>query len=124
MKTWKAVISIIVIFLLGGISGAVVMHSLDSKKIESIIKGEPVTTTEFIVARLNRQLNLDDTQLEQARVIVQGTHAEIRNVRDTYRPQIQEIIKRSQDKVRTILRPDQLETFNKMIAEHKRRRES
>ena len=124
MKTWKAVISIIIIFLLGGISGAVVMHSLDSKKIESIIKGEPVTTTEFIVARLNRQLNLDDTQLEQARVIVQGTHAEIRNVRDTYRPQIQEIIKRSQDKVRTILRPDQLETFNKMIAEHKRRRES
>jgi uncharacterized membrane protein len=123
MKRWKAVVSVILIFLLGGMAGALVMHRIDQQKIESMMKGETGTTREFIVNRLNRDLNLDATQLEQLRNIVRGTHAEMRSVRKQYRPQIEEILKRSQDRVRTILRPDQLETFNKIVAERKKRHE-
>ena len=123
MKGWKAVISIILIFLLGGIAGALLMHKTDQHKIESIMHGESGTTREFIVTRLNRELSLDAAQLEQLQTIVRETHAEIRNVRKEYRPQIDEVIKRSQDKVRAILRPEQLETFNKLAAERQKRRE-
>ena len=123
MKGWKAVISVILIFLLGGIAGALLMHRTDQQKIESIMHGEPGTTREFIVTRLNRELSLDSAQLEQLRTIVGETHAQIRNVRKEYRPQIDEVIKRSQDKVRAILRPEQLETFNKLVAERQKRHE-
>jgi hypothetical protein len=123
MKGWKAVISVILIFLLGGIAGALLMHRTDQQKIESIMHGEPGTTREFIVTRLNRELSLDSTQHEQLRTIVGETHAQIRNVRKEYRPQIDEVIKRSQDKVRAILRPEQLETFNKLVAERQKRHE-
>ena len=123
MKVWKAVISVILIFLLGGIAGALLMHRTDQQKIESIMHGESGTTREFIVTRLNRELNLDAAQLEQLRTIVRETHAEIRSVRKEYRPQIDEVIKGSQDKVRAILRPEQLEVFNKIVEERKKRRE-
>ena len=123
MKGWKSVISVILIFLLGGIAGALLMHRTDQQKIESIMHGESGTTREFIVTRLNRELSLDAAQLEQLQTIVRETHAEIRNVRKEYRPQIDEVIKRSQDKVRAILRPEQLETFNKLVAERQKRRE-
>jgi len=123
MKGWKAVVSVILIFLLGGMAGALVMHRLDQQKIESIMKGETGTTREFIITRLNRRLNLDAAQLEQLRIIVRETHAQMRSVRKEYRPQIEEILKRSQDRVRTILRPDQLATFNEIVAERKKRHE-
>ena len=123
MKGWKAVISVILIFLLGGIAGALLMHRTDQQKIESIMHGESGTAREFIVTRLNRELSLDPAQLEQLRTIVGETHAEIRSVRKEYRPQIDEVIKRSQDKVRAILRPEQLEVFNKIIEERKKRHE-
>ncbi len=123
MKGWKAVISVILIFLLGGIAGALLMHRTDQQKIESIMHGESGTTREFIVTRLNRELSLDAAQLEQLQTIVRETHAEMRSVRKEYRPRIEEILQRSQDRVRAILRPQQLEVFNKIIEERKKRHE-
>jgi hypothetical protein len=123
MRGWKVIVSVVLIFVLGGIAGALVMRGIDQHKIESIIKGESGMTREVIVTRLNQKLNLDAVQLEQLRTIVRETHAQMRSVRKQYRPQIEEILQRSQDRVRTILRPDQLETFNKIVAERKKRHE-
>ena len=92
-------------------------------RIEDIIRGDPKAMRELIVQRLNHKLHLDTTQLEQLRVIVKETHAEIKNVRKQFRPQIEEILARSQNRVRAILRPDQLEKYEKIIAERKKRRE-
>ena len=121
MKKWKAIISIIVVFLLGSLAGALVTHEIYQHRIESFIRGEP--KRELIVRRLNHQLNLDAAQLSQLRVIVEETYAGIKNVRKQIRPQIEEILESSQDKVRAILRPDQLEKYEKIIAERKKRRE-
>ena len=78
MKGWKAVISVILIFLLGGVAGALLMHKTDQQKIESIMHGESGTTREFIVTRLNRELSLDAAQLEQLQTIVRETRAHMR----------------------------------------------
>ena len=121
MKGWKAVVSVILIFMLGGLAGALVVHKIDQQKIESIMHGEAGMTREFIVTRLNRELNLDDIQQDRLRAIVRETHIEMRNVRRLYRPQIEEILQRSQDRVRAILRPEQLAVFNKIVAERKKR---
>lgn len=122
MKKWKAIISIIVVFLLGSLAGALITHEIYQHRIESFIRGEP--KRELIVRRLNHQLNLDSAQLSQLRGIVEETYAEIKNVRRQIRPQIEEILESSQNRVRAILRPDQLEKYEKIIAERKKKREN
>lgn len=124
MKQWKAIASVIFVFLLGALAGALVTHAVYRQKVENIIKDEPGTMREVIVQRLSRKLNLDATQLEQVRAIVKETHAEMKNVRKQIRPQIDEILTRSQTKVRAILHPDQLEKYEKILAERKKRRET
>ncbi len=124
MKKWKTIASIVIVFLLGAAAGALVTHTLYQRKVEGIINGEPRSTREFIVRRLSHKLDLDSTQQERLRVIVEETHAEMKAVRKQFRPQIEEILARSQDKVRAILRPDQREKYEKIVAEHRKRRES
>ena len=122
MKKWKAIVSIIIVFLLGALAGALVTHTIYHQRMEGIMKGEPRTMRELIVRRLNRELHLDPNQLEQVRAIVEETHAEMKKVRRQFRPQIEEILTRSQEKIRTLLRPDQLEKYEKIIEQRKKKR--
>jgi len=124
MKKWKAIVSVILVFLLGSLAGALVTHEIYQHRIVSIIKGDPNAMRELIVQRLNHKLYLDTNQLYQLRAIVKETHDEMRNVRKQFRPQIEEILARSQNRVRAILRPDQLEKYEKIIAERKKKREN
>jgi uncharacterized membrane protein YeaQ/YmgE (transglycosylase-associated protein family) len=123
MKKWKIIVSVILVFLLGALAGALVIHKVDQHRIAGIIRGEPGAVGELIVQRLNHKLRLDPQQVEKLRVIVYETHDEIRNVRKQFRPQIQEILDRSRNRVRAILRPDQLEEYEKIVAERKARQE-
>lgn len=123
MEKWKTIVSVVLVFILGAVAGALVTHRIYQQKIENIMKNEPRTRSEFIVQRLNHELHLDTTQLEQLRVIIKDTHTEIKNVRKQFRPQMDEILARSQDKVRAILRPDQLTKYEKIMAERRKRRE-
>jgi hypothetical protein len=123
MKKWQTIVSVILVSLLGSLAGALVTHRIYQHRIESIIRGEPRLITEMIVQRLNHDLNLDSTQLEQLRIIIRETRAEMKNVRKQFRPKIEEILVRSQNKVRAILRPDQLEKYEKIVAERKKRHE-
>jgi len=123
MKKWKAIVSIIIVFLLGVLAGALVTYKVYQHRLEGIMKGEPKTMSEFIVRRLDRELDLDAKQLEQLRAIVEETHAEMKRVRRQFRPQIEEILARSQEKIRILLRPDQREKYEKIITERKKKRE-
>jgi flagellar basal body-associated protein FliL len=121
MKKRKAIISILIVFLLGSLAGALITHEIYQHRIESFIRGEP--KRELIVRRLSHQLNLDAAQLSQLRVIVEETYDGIKNVRKQIKPQIEAILESSQNRVRAILLPDQLVKYEKIIAERKKKRE-
>ncbi|HAM50214.1 MAG TPA: hypothetical protein DCP92_05795 [Nitrospiraceae bacterium] len=123
MKKWQAIVGVILVFLLGAVAGALVTHSIYQNTMEKSFREEPRSMREFIVQRMNHELQLDPAQLEQLRSIIKETHAEIRTVRKQISPQIEEILARSEDKVRVILRPDQLEKFDKIVARRKKKRE-
>ncbi len=124
MKKWKMAASIVIVFLLGALAGTLVTHTLSQRKVERIIRGETRSAGEFIVRRLSHKLDLDGAQQEQLKAIIEATHAEINALRKQYRPQIEEILTHSQDKVRAILRPDQREKYEKIISEHRKRKEN
>ncbi|MGC9977129.1 MAG: hypothetical protein ABSA46_12285 [Thermodesulfovibrionales bacterium] len=123
MKRWKAIVSILLVFALGGLTGVLVTYKIYQQRIENIVANEPKTMREVIVQRLNYELHLDSVQVEQLGLIVKETHAAMRNVRKQFRPQIEEILARSQNKVRALLRPDQLEKYEGIVSRHQKKEE-
>jgi uncharacterized protein YneF (UPF0154 family) len=122
MKKWREIAGVILVFLLGAAAGALVTCKMYQSTLGRSFRDEP-RSTEFIVQRLNHELQLDPAQLEQLRNIVKETHTEMRNVRKQFSPQIEEILARSEDKVRAMLRPDQRDKFDKIVAKRKKKRE-
>ena len=121
MKQWKAIVSVLLVFLFGASAGVLVTHKIYQQKMEKIIGDEPRTMREVIVQRLNHALDLDAAQLEQLRTIVKETRAEMKDLRKQIRPQMEEVLVRSQSKIRAILQPDQLEKYEQITSERKKR---
>ncbi|HYA86258.1 MAG TPA: hypothetical protein VEI57_04210, partial [Nitrospirota bacterium] len=62
MKKWKTIASIVLVFLLGALAGGLVTYEINLQKMERFVTGEPRSTREFIVHRLDRELHLDAAQ--------------------------------------------------------------
>ncbi len=123
MKQWKTIVSVILIFGLGALSGAIVTYKIYWQKMENIIRDEPKAMRELMVQRLNSRLNLDATQLEQVREIAKETHSEMKAVRRKIRPEVEEVLSRSQAKIRAVLRPEQQEKYDQILSERRKKHE-
>ncbi len=119
MKNIKSVLCILLIFVLGAASGGLGMHIVYRSHMETFLRGDRKAREEMLLNRLSRRLDLDDKQREQARAIVEKTHEEMDNIRKQYRPQMEAVLEKSRAEMRRTLRPDQLQKFEKFIAEHK-----
>jgi hypothetical protein len=122
MKNVKAIAGILLVFLLGAASGAIVTHMVGRARLEAFISGGPQSREDVIVSRLSGKLDLDNVQKEQVRAIVHETHTDIRQVRHQCQPQVEAMLEQGQKRISAILRPDQREKFDKYIAERKARR--
>ena len=121
MKSSKAIIGVILVFILGILCGILATHLMYKYRFESILSGRAQNREEFIVKKLNRRLNLDSRQEEQIRTIIHGTHEEMKALRNSFRPQTEAIIERSQAKIREILTPEQRKKYEQLIAERRER---
>jgi len=122
MKNLKVIAGILLVFLLGAAGGAVISHTVCQARLERFIHGGHRMREDVIVERLTKKLDLDASQQEQVRTITRETHDGIRQVRSRTRPQIEVLLATGQDRIKTVLRPDQREKFDKIIAERKQRK--
>jgi len=121
MKQWKTILSVVLVFILGALAGGLAVHSIYQHRMGGDV---PRRSGEFIVQRLNRKLHLDTNQLEQLRGIVKETQSEMRTVRNKIRPEIEEVLSRSQARIRALLTPEQADTYDRLIAERKKKRDN
>ncbi len=121
MKKSRAIIGVVLVFVLGVVCGVLAAHMAYMHRIEAFISGRPQAKEEIIVKRLARKLDLDDRQLEQVRGIVHKTQEEIRALRKQLRPQTEAIIAEAQGKINALLTAEQQRKFAQMITEHKER---
>jgi Spy/CpxP family protein refolding chaperone len=117
MKKWKAVVGVVVVFLLGMAAGSLITFGVTRQMFQW--GHGPQARTDFIVRKLSWELWLDGQQREQLRSIVQDAQQEMKPVRQQVRPQVEAILDRADAKVRAILRPNQIEKFDKLVAERK-----
>jgi len=122
MKRWKSILGVLLVFLLGALAGAAVVHRVDRQGAEAVIEGRGGATADLIVRRLSRSLDLDSAQRDQVRAIVTETRREIIEIRKPVQAQVEATIERSRARVRAILRPDQQEKFDRIRSERRKRR--
>jgi uncharacterized protein YneF (UPF0154 family) len=119
MKNWKAILGVVVVFVLGMTTGAFLTGAAAAKRLQRVLHGQTAFTAEQITRRLSRQLRLDPAQREQVLVLVQGAQAQITDARSQCLPRILAALDDFDTKARVVLRPDQLEKFDKLVADRK-----
>jgi Spy/CpxP family protein refolding chaperone len=115
MRKWQAILSVLLIFLLGVAAGGLVAYAVSPPR--RAIEGGPAGMEKFIMERLTRQLDLDTAQREQVRKIVRESQEEMAAVRR----QAQQLVAKSEARIREVLTPEQREHFDQIIAERKAR---
>ena len=121
MKVNRTIWGIVLVFVLGILSGSLVVHLLYKYRIESIISGRAESREDALVRRLDRKLELSDLQEEQLREIIHESFMEIKAVRSQFRPQVEAIIEKSQRRISELLTPEQRKKYEQIIAERKKK---
>lgn len=119
MKNWKAILGVIVVFLLGMAAGVFGTRAVAVKRLQRVLHGQTVFTAEEITRRLSWQLHLDAAQRQQILALVQAAQVQITDARSQCQPKILAALDDFDVKARPILRPDQVEKFDKLVAERK-----
>ena len=122
MKRWKSILGVLLVFLLGALAGAAVVHRYDRQSVEAVLSGKGDATAELIVRRLSRSLDLDPAQRDQVRAIVTETRREIAEIRQPVQARIDAALESSRGRDRALLRPDQQEKFDRIQSERRKRR--
>jgi hypothetical protein len=121
MNQWKSILGVLLVFLLGALAGAAVVHRVDRHNVEAVFSGRGGPAVELIVRRLSRSLDLDPAQRDQVRAIVTETRRDIVEIRKPVQSQVAAALDRSRARVRAILRADQQEKFDRIQAERRKR---
>ncbi len=119
MKNWKAILGIIGVFVFGMAAGGLIVGGVAMKRLHRVVRGEPLFTSNEITRRLGRTLDLDATQREHARQIVEEAQARVKAVRGDCEPQIRAALDDAILKMRDALRPEQREKFDRLVAERR-----
>jgi len=91
----------------------------------TIVRSNPNPRPEDVrkktLAEMQNRMKLTDEQVAKINSIYDETRARVHEVHEKYRPQMDAITKDQRDKVRTVLSPDQVGEYEKMLKERDER---
>ena len=122
MKNTKSLLAVLLVFILGVTSGALVTHVIHQARFESFTSGGRPPREDMLVKRLTDKLDLNSQQQDKVRAIVHDTQLAMQQIRRQTRPQIEGVLTEGQQRISVLLRQEQRDKFEKMIAEHKTKR--
>lgn len=121
MKNWKVIVGVLGVFLLGTLAGGLVTVRFVQKRAQRGFAAGFPRAAEFAARRLDRELRLDADQRRQVQAELQDAQRELRATYVRVRPELGKILSDSNQKIRAVLRPDQQETFDRILAERRAR---
>jgi Spy/CpxP family protein refolding chaperone len=78
---------------------------------------KPEDVRKKTLAEMQARMKLTDDQVAKINSIYDDTRARFHEVHEKYRPQLDAITKDQRDKVRSVLSPDQISEYEKMLKE-------
>ena len=117
MKKWKAVLGIVLVFVLGVVAGGLISMKVCSHRIWA---GPPPVSA--VMQKLDKRLGLNPDQHTQVEAIIRDARGQMDAVRKETEPRIKSIMDGARDRIRTVLTPEQREKFEKLIQRWDERR--
>jgi hypothetical protein len=114
---WKVVLTLIAIFVAGRVTGGFL--TIRAMKYEMPRRSELASGMPFAVDRWRARLRLTGEQDLKLRPIAQQADNELRNLYALNSREIDGILDRAQDRMNSILRPDQQQRLRQMVEERK-----
>jgi apolipoprotein N-acyltransferase len=115
LKTWKRILGVLLIFLLGVFVGAVIASAGAAKKLRNTVLGGPEAVMEVIVKRLDQELKLDPEQKRKVQGIMDDAHIKLRQSREKIQPEIEQTLLEAESRTRAILYPKQIPKFDQLV---------
>jgi hypothetical protein len=109
LKIW---VVLVVVFVLGGVTGAALTGLLRSRA-----SGDRAGSREQRFEKMRNELNLDDRQTAAVRAILDETRNEYRALRTELRPRFEEPRLKARAKIRALLNADQQAKFDAMAVQ-------
>lgn len=118
MNSRRAQISVFLVFVLGIVSGAALMH-LYQLRVQERILNSPDPLARIVVRQMDRKLDLSDQQEEQIHGIVREIRSDIVNMRREFLPEIVAIMDRGTARIAEVLTPEQRKEFERLSVRKK-----
>lgn len=115
---WTAALLAVVLFCCGAAVGALAHRYYASTTVSA------KTAEDFrqhYISEMRSKLGLTPSQVTQLETILDDTKAKYKAVRDTYRPAMLKIKQEQISRVKSILTPQQIPTYERLVAEREQR---
>ena len=116
---WKALVVLLVVFLLG-IGGGIVVDRVIFSPFGPVAHTR--RSPERLLYRLTRTLDLSAAQQGDVRRILKATRAELGTLRRNMRQEVHAVLASSERQIIEVLKPDQRDAFRTLMAEHRAHR--
>ncbi len=114
MKTWKAVLGVLGLFILGTVFGLVVSFWIAPRAASS---APPLQ--EIVLRRLNQRLaanlSLSPDQQQAIAAITEDARNQLLEIRKETRPRVRQVMQDARNKIRAQLHPEQQARFDQLL---------
>jgi hypothetical protein len=115
---WTAAVMAVLLFCCGAAVGALGHRYYTAREVNA------KSAEDFrhrYVSEMHSKLNLTSSQVTQLETILDETKAKFKAVKDSYRPAMLEIKKEQVSRVKSILTPQQIPIYDRLVAEREQR---
>jgi hypothetical protein len=120
-KTWKAVLGVVLIFILGWLAGTLSASLFIRSKILEVVHRSPEETADMLDRRMTRNLDLDQDQRARIHEAFLANVRGRRQLQTQIQPQIRILNRQTLDAIDSVLKPDQRLQFQENLALFKNR---
>ncbi len=118
---WKAILGVILIFILGFTSGVVCSSIFVQRKLAAFMQHPGATAEAAMEKRLVRNLNLDPKQKQQIHDYLLDNLQQRKDLNLQIQPQVRALNVQTFQQINAVLRPDQQEIFRQNIEKFRNR---
>jgi hypothetical protein len=119
--TWKAVLGVILIFVLGCVFGAIGTSLIVRHRVLQIVRGGPEAMAELLERRTTRNLDLNTDQKAQIHALVLKNLQDRKQLQMQIQPQVQSENRETLKAIDAVLKPEQVQRFHDNLLEFKMR---
>jgi Spy/CpxP family protein refolding chaperone len=114
MKTWKAALGVLGIFILGTVFGLVISFWIAPRAARSMSPVQEILT-QRLNQRLSANLSLSPEQKQAIAAITEDARNQLVAIRKETQPRVRQIIQDARNKIRAQLNPDQQARFDQLV---------